>query len=344
MADPIGKYVELGVGSPDNIKAFGLVNTTDTSEFASSPSIYDNAPLTNANNAKTLVVEFTPSKVTIDWDKIKTMGFSADTQSQYSAVRFEPRYNCLVDRTQLANIINSEAQWQSVTLGEKPEDWDENWSQYYYTAQPMGNNYGENKVYRAVTSATFNPNTQYYRNDVVGHHYYLIDGDKRLRFFLGKCGISEDSLRPAVNIFKRNSDDGSSRDPEGFWCLQQKVNNEWVTTPLTGTFSAGRQYGLTTGDNNVNTMFMPGNYRFLSGSITGKLPFYYSCSEFSSPSSTRPSRNPARGLFSWALLSITMAWSSHSLAGYWYILSPFLLYTAHMVSPPFSDVLYLCCP
>lgn len=265
MADPVGKYVELGVGSPDNIKAFGLVKTTDTSEFVSSPTTYDNTTLINANNAKMLVLEFTTTKVTMDWDKIKTMGFVVDSESQYSAVRFEPRYNCLIDRTQLANIVNSDAQWQAVTIGEKPEDWDENWSQYYYTAHSMGTNYGENKVYRAVNSATFDPNTQYYRNDVVGHYYYLIDGDKRLRFFLGKCGISEDSLRPAINIFKRNYVNGNqTKDPQGFWCLQQKVDNNWVTTELNGTMTSGRNYSNTSGDNNFNNMFEPGDCRFLS--------------------------------------------------------------------------------
>lgn len=232
--EPVGRYVQIAVDTPDNVQSFALVKETSTSNFnAINPSVKTHSG--TGCKIIQIVPNYTSSQPISNEDReyLSGLGYVRHQQAQYSIVTDGSTYRTMMTANESGLATNRN--FEPVEVGVKPIDFDENKTWKYYTKRECNDPsiYPELFYYRNVRADTaWNSETQYYQNTTDFHHYYVIDGEKKVRFGIGDLGLyyNKNMSQP---ILSTNDDDnnGGSRH-SAFWTF---INGDTTTGLWTGT-------------------------------------------------------------------------------------------------------------
>lgn len=270
MADPVGRYVQIAVDTPENIQSFGLVKEIDTSQLTlPSGSSFVSTAISQVQNCRIIHGRLQSNAISQNQAILDGMGFARKQKAQYSIVTEGSTYNCPITVDEFCGALNRH--FEPVEMGEKPIDWDTNKGWKYWEKVQTGTIFSDRPYYR-IAREPWSATTQYYSNTQDFHFYYIIDGDKKVRVGVGDTGLTHDNHRMGMQIAHKEAGDGNySGFNDAFWTF---INGETEQIIKAGTTS-NEYYDseITTSEvSAINTLFA-GNqmnrYLFNTGYNTG---------------------------------------------------------------------------
>lgn len=239
MAQPIGKYISLYKGTPDNPVNMSIANEVDWSQFGSAEFV--STEITIDSDHKPRVCHGYLRST--DLETYKTvwtgLGLARKPKEGFSLYTDGSVYDVLMtadDRAQATNRTMT-----AIPIGTKPDDWDENYAiRYYYQQTPSGDI--QQPIYRPA-QATWSASTQYYTNDNAVY-WYVKSGNNVLRFAVGDIGLTQQG-HPSVGVLNNTTTDGYNQSPM-FWTWlhdgqETRLAKSTVPTPTNDgfTYAAG---------------------------------------------------------------------------------------------------------
>ena len=214
MAEPVGRYVQIAVDTPENIQSFGLVKEIDTSQLTlGTDSDFTGHVVSSVNNCRVIKGKIVSEDIVNNTSVLDTMYFVRHQKDQYTIITKGSKYNPVMTTAEFCGATNK--QFEAVQESQKPIDWDENYSWKYYRKLQTGTFTDRPKYVNA--DATWSSTTQYYSNTQDFHYYYIIDGDKKVRVGVGDVGLVDNENRMGICVAKNPSSDQSMSNNEGYW-------------------------------------------------------------------------------------------------------------------------------
>lgn len=208
------RYIEVGVGSPENKAHFVLVDDISTDSLEGSGVTIHSCTATNFDGCSIMSLNLNDTAIGNNTLLLDGKGFATRQKDQYSL--FEgSKYKTLMTVDDPVTPTNKT--FTEVPLGEKPTDWDKNFNVYYYIKH-VGhpNNEIHDVYYTHPTSSTWNSDTQYYYSNDAYHYYYIGNGETQVRIGCGDPGLSDDNYLPAYWVLS-NGNSTTAQGDDGYW-------------------------------------------------------------------------------------------------------------------------------
>lgn len=262
MAEPVGRYVQIAIDTPENIQSFGLVKEIDTSQLTlASGSSFTGHAVSSVNNCRVIKGNLQSDVIENNASVLDTMGFIRHQQEQYSIITKGSKYNPVMTTAEFCGATNK--QFEAVQKSQKPIDWDENYSWKYYRKLQTGTFTDRPKYVNA--DATWSSTTQYYSNTQDYHYYYIIDGNKKVRVGVGDVGLVDNENRMGICVAKNPSSDQSMSNNEGYWTFFNGDTKKRISDDITDNSYFMYQIDQSQVSGFSNLFAGPNPFRYLSG-------------------------------------------------------------------------------
>lgn len=278
MANPVGRYVQIAVDTPENIQSFSLVKEIDTSQLilqSGSSFIPETITQGIVQNCKIIHGRLQSDTIAQNQTILDGMGFARKQKEQYTLVTEGSTYNCPMTRDEFCGALNRH--FEPVEMGEKPIDWDEN-KGWKYWEKVLEQTFTDRPYYR-IAREPWSATTQYYSNTQDFHYYYIIDGDKKVRVGVGDTGLTHNNGRIGMWIGHKEAGDGKQYTGfnDAFWTFingeteriikDGTTSNEYYTSTI-GTSEVGAINSLFAGDQMSRYLFNTGYNTGWRSSVT----------------------------------------------------------------------------
>lgn len=258
-----GRYVEIAVDTPENIQSFSLAKEIDTSQLTlATGSSFTGHIVSSVNNCRVIKGNLQSDVIQNNASVLDTMYFVKHQQEQYSIITKGSKYNPMMTSAEFGGATNK--QFEAVQKGQKPIDWDENYSWKYYRKIQSGS-FTDNPIY-VNADATWSSTTQYYSNTQDFHYYYIIDGDKKVRVGVGDVGLVDSEHRMGICVAKNpSSGNQTMSNNEGYWTFFNGDTKQRISDSTTDNtyFMFQIDQSQVAGFSNLFTGSSP--FRYLSG-------------------------------------------------------------------------------
>lgn len=208
------RYIQVGVGTPDNINNYVLANDATAENFIGSGVTVRTTTATNFDGCSIMSLSLNDTAIANNQSYIDGLDIQKKQLDQYSL--FEgSKYKTLM--TVDDQVYPTNKTFTEIPIGEKPTDWDEHYNVYYYIKH-IGhpNNTVHDVYYTHPTSATWDATQQYYYSNNAYHYYYIGNGDTQVRIGGGDPGLSDDNYLPGYWLLT-NGNSTTAQGDDGYW-------------------------------------------------------------------------------------------------------------------------------
>lgn len=196
MADPIGKYVTLYKGTPDNQVNMSIANEVDWSSFGSSTWQEQEVRLDADHKPRVCHGSLNESNLKTYKTIWTGLGLARRPKEGFSLITDGSVYEVLMTVDSRAQANNRTM--TAIPISVKPDDWDENYAVKYYESSVQPNSGDIRQAVYYPAKAPWSATTQYYTSDYASW-WYVKSGNKMLRFGVGDIGLTSGGV-PSVGV------------------------------------------------------------------------------------------------------------------------------------------------